>query len=441
MKARHIITALALSASAVCLAQSADARIGEIINRADWFALEEEYPALKDSMQADFLKLMAEMMTGYCFNRPDDAIRSIDELLMHHQQDLGSENALNIAQLKCHIAGLGGKFDYAAAAMTAKDVADRLETQEAESDLYRRFEDTYRFYDKFRDIPAPKITRPDRDVTVPIEIERVKLPTHIESKGWRGTTIYVPVTANGKTYRFIFDTEAGTSFVSESMAEALGIRAIADSVAVNANMPGTMFGKMGTTDSLQIGEMTLHNPLFTIAPPNALDSVLTVDAVLGMDFISCLDELRIYPKEKKMVFPAASTPPPAYGSNLMNEGGSMKLRAEAYGEKLTFYFDTGNSTAALSHDYYAKHKDRLDRIGTKEHITGGGFNIVRTKEVLRLPEFKLSVGDAEITLKDIPAETTDDGIQTSHDGNIGMSLVEQCDCVTINMKDMFLKLD
>ena len=142
-----------------------------------------------------------------------------------------------------------------------------------------------------------------------------------------------------------------------------------------------------------------------------------------------------------MVFPAASTPPPAYGSNLMNEGGSMKLRAEAYGEKLTFYFDTGNSTAALSHDYYAKHKDRLDRIGTKEHITGGGFNIVRTKEVLRLPEFKLSIGDAEITLKDIPAETTDDGIQTSHDGNIGMSLVEQCDCVTINMKDMFLKLD
>lgn len=163
MKARHIITALALSASAVCLAQNADERIGEIINRADWFALEEEYPALKDSMQADFLKLMAEMMTGYCFNRPDDAISCIDELLMHHQQYIGSENALNIALLKCRIAGLGSKFDYATAAMTAKDVADQLEAQGAESDLYRRFEDTYRFYDKFRDIPAPKITRPDRD--------------------------------------------------------------------------------------------------------------------------------------------------------------------------------------------------------------------------------------------------------------------------------------
>lgn len=81
MKARHIITALAISASAVCFAQSADERIGEIINRADWFALEEEYPALKDSMQADFLKLMAEMMTGYCFNRPDDAIRSISHFI------------------------------------------------------------------------------------------------------------------------------------------------------------------------------------------------------------------------------------------------------------------------------------------------------------------------------------------------------------------------
>ena len=38
--------------------QSADERIGTLINQSDWFGLEENYPILKDSMQVDFLKLM-----------------------------------------------------------------------------------------------------------------------------------------------------------------------------------------------------------------------------------------------------------------------------------------------------------------------------------------------------------------------------------------------
>ena len=53
--------------------QSADERIGILINQSDWFGLEENYPILKDSMQVDFLKLMSEIMIDYNFNRPDKA--------------------------------------------------------------------------------------------------------------------------------------------------------------------------------------------------------------------------------------------------------------------------------------------------------------------------------------------------------------------------------
>lgn len=35
--------------------QSADERIGTLINQSDWFGLEENYPILKDSMQVVFL--------------------------------------------------------------------------------------------------------------------------------------------------------------------------------------------------------------------------------------------------------------------------------------------------------------------------------------------------------------------------------------------------
>ena len=131
--------------------QSADERIGTLINQSDWFGLEENYPILKDSMQVDFLKLMSEIMIDYNFNRPDKAIRG----------------------------------NYASAAQNAQSIIDQLKAQNAEKEAYEGLEQVFSFYSKLSSIPAPSITRPDCDVSVPIEIEKVKLPTSVEPKGYR----------------------------------------------------------------------------------------------------------------------------------------------------------------------------------------------------------------------------------------------------------------
>ena len=46
-------------------AQHADKRVAELVNSEEWFALEQEYPALKDSIHADFMKLVAAAMIGW----------------------------------------------------------------------------------------------------------------------------------------------------------------------------------------------------------------------------------------------------------------------------------------------------------------------------------------------------------------------------------------
>ena len=89
--------------------------------------------------------------------------------------------------------------------------------------------------------------------------------------------------------------------MSERFAKEVGVRMLNDSLTINSTLPGAMNGQMGTVENMQIGSMIFHYPLITVAPPNALDSVMRVDAILGMDFINLFDELRIYPKEKKMV--------------------------------------------------------------------------------------------------------------------------------------------
>lgn len=437
---KKVLVLLSLFISIPAFSQSADERIGTLINQSDWFGLEETYPVLKDSMQVEFLKLMSEIMIDYYFNRPDEAIDGIRKLLTNHQAEIGSGNALNMAILACQIEGEKG--NYSVAAQQIQDIINQVKAQGAGKESYAGFESIFKFYNCLSGIPAPSIKRPEGDVTVPIDIEKVKLPTSIEPKGWRGTHILIPVTVHGKTYRFIFDTGAGTSFVSERFARELGVQILNDSLVINPDLAGSMYGKMGTLDSLQIGDMVFSYPLITVAPPNVLDSVMQVDALIGMDFISLFDELRIYPKEGKIVFPASTTPLPASGRNLLLTDRALKLKATANGEKLRFHFDTGCTTAGLHYPYYRQHKAQLDAVGKLEKSTGGGFNTVVTKEILRLPSFSLNIGGTPVVLQNLGVDVTTEGLQmVSDDGIIGMDMVDQFDCVTINMKDMFLKLE
>lgn len=53
------ITLLTISSAS---AQNADMRVSELINSSDWFTLEREYSLLKDSIQYDYVRLMAEAM-------------------------------------------------------------------------------------------------------------------------------------------------------------------------------------------------------------------------------------------------------------------------------------------------------------------------------------------------------------------------------------------
>lgn len=96
---KKILFLLTILVSVPAFSQSADERIGTFLNQADWFGLEKNYPILKDSMQADFLKLMSEALIGYYFNRPDEALQSIHKLLVNHQAEIGGQNALNMAIL------------------------------------------------------------------------------------------------------------------------------------------------------------------------------------------------------------------------------------------------------------------------------------------------------------------------------------------------------
>lgn len=107
------VSILFLNLFTVC-AQNADMRISELINSSDWFALEKEYPKLKDSIQYAYVGLMAEAMIAQNFNREKDAIEPFRTLINKHQQQIGSGTALVFAEMTLGIYERCGMYALAA---------------------------------------------------------------------------------------------------------------------------------------------------------------------------------------------------------------------------------------------------------------------------------------------------------------------------------------
>ena len=137
-------------------AQHADKRVAELVNSEEWFALEQEYPALKDSIHADFMKLVAEAMIGWKFNRKDDALDAVEKLLSKHQTEIGSQAATNFAMMRLRLLGELGK--YAEAADGAKKLLSQL--SDAGPGGMETLRSMYAQYNSLRDIPPMSISRP-----------------------------------------------------------------------------------------------------------------------------------------------------------------------------------------------------------------------------------------------------------------------------------------
>lgn len=420
--------------------QQADQRIGELINRADWFALEEAYPVLKDSMQSDVLKLLAQTMIANNFNQTEKALENIGKLLAGYQEELGSANAGNL--FVTAVLADADQGNYGRAADNLKYFSDQLQTagmgEEALS--YKKLSDRY---DKLRDCEPPGISRPDKDIEVPVSIELVKLPEYIKRTGDKGSCIYIPVTIHGKKHSFIFDTGAASTYMSERFAKEAGVQILNDSVLINEGMLGASYGMSGYLDSLQINDITFRNVIVYIGKPNlAVDTLFQVDAVLGMDFMKRMGEVQIYPQESKIIFPSSFTPLPASGRNLMLDNLNRPvIKAVREGIPLKFFFDTGNNTADLYFSYYNRFKDGVDKAARKDTITGGGFGFVRTKEILRVPSVCFTIGGTPVELENVILHPEPGNDQSGEDGSMGMDMVKRFRKVTINLKEMFLKLE
>ena len=429
---KHILLSLFILVAINVVAQNADQRIGELINEGDWFALAEEYPRLKDSMQVEFLQPMAEALLAKYFNQSDKAIAAMTTLLSNYQEEIGASSALNFALLRLQMIGEQG--NYAEAADGLKSIAEQLPQVPTIQRMYQH-------YNALRKYPQMTISKPNKDVSISFHLQELKANKREEwmragKKQFKGYLITIPVTCHGKQQSFIFDTGASASFVTERVAKDLHLTILPDTILLNGNQKGLQ----AYIDSLQIGDIVCQNMIVYVGLNNPLDTLVGgIDAVLGMDFIKAVGETQILFDRQQIVFPSQPTTS-TLQSNIFLDG-TLLMQARKGDVPLSFTFDTGCTTAELYSDYYTKFTTEVEAVAVPDTITTATYGTVTTSPILLLPELTCMIGETSVTIDDINLFPNNDNPLTVRDGRMGMDLIRRFRKTTINLNAMFVKFE
>lgn len=400
---------------------AADMKMGEILNSGDLFKIREEYPALKDSVSIGMLNLIAEMQTGTGFNCLESAATAMDSLLQYHQGELGAETSIGIAgQRAMNLLNMGM---YRAAGQAGGDLVNALEETVPFESLYS-FVFIERIGKALADYPAPYVERPSQDVIVPMRCDTVG----------RGHHFHIPVEVNGITKDYIFDTGCSFgNFVSEKYAVEAGLKIIADSIPVSGMKIG--FVKLAVADSLKIGKIVYHNPVFMVAPPdNEVDSVFAFDGVLGYNFIRDMKEVIIDNENGKFVFPYHISDG---DSNMYLVSNTPNIRIEYNGQPYDMVFDSGNVKSDLGNKFAMMFPETLQGLEEKTS-SRGGFGGISQVKVVTLPEFEFSISGQSVRLQDTEVIKDADG-QLLLYGSLGADFILAFKRLTINYEKMFVR--
>lgn len=411
-------------------AQTYDDRISLLLGEEKFFELRREYQVLKDSIDAtlsDFTKAMLDHVQ----NRPEKACQSIESLIRVHQKSLDMNNALNMISLWGVNLMKLGKY---------KEAAELLSSM-FRSDAIRLFADPY-ILEKVSDINVRAQMLKDCE---PTKIERELdadciLPMIRDKNGLANITIRI----KEDNVPFILDTGVDApALISESFARKYDVKILGDSI-VTDGIVGSGYTKIGFIDSLQIGNITYKNVWTLINPiPNIVhkDSIVArIDAVLGRHFFDDVGEMQILPRQNEIVFPVNHTSKMAQTGSLMlyNRQPFVELRSGE--EYMAFHFDTGGSIL-LNASYFRKHQDFIEGSLKGDSISLGGFAGIKRMLTYKLPKLPLMIGNKTQILQSVRVLTEDTQMSSYGDGMLGMDFVDLFDKVTLNFKEMFLKVE
>lgn len=335
------IIILLLVVQIFAFAQHADQTVGMLINNQNWMALNKQYPQLKEQMQSEALKNIAEAMIGYQFNHPEQALQAINNLLNKHQPEISVQNTYSFIVLLAKVLCQQGQ--YASAASMLDNILPSLASQPQVGLVKSLF--TYnQEIQALKGIQPMKVGQITRDIIVP-----------------QDNAGNVTVAINNKNVVFAINPSHEHTVLPLEIAKLLNVEILRDTVEHSGQKV-----LLAVVDKMNIGDLVVQN---VVAEIPLSSNVLSV---IGRDVLSAIGEVQIDYDNNRVIFPSICTTMPLTGPNIywdMKFNISSGHHKMAINYKDMFVEEIGNDKSqAVSFD---KQLDDVKVLATRKLVKVG----------------------------------------------------------------------
>lgn len=256
--------------------------------------------------------------------------------------------------------------------------------------------------------------------------------------------ITTEVKAKDTVSHFVFDTGAGISCITESIAKKMGIKILPDhNISVESFTGQKNKVRIGVAAEINLGELKIHNAVFLVYPDKAFtfaDGAYVINGIIGFPIIKELGTITF--EKDKLTFSKESESG-ANEKNLFVDELRAIVMLKYKNKTLPFNFDSGAKVSLFNKAFYETFKTDLDSIGTLEttKTSSAGAEVVST-EVLVLKDQSISLGNKTIQLPKMEIAPKDYGVYGEVNyGNIGQDILGQFKKVVISFDGNYLKLE
>ena len=236
-----------------------------------------------------------------------------------------------------------------------------------------------------------------------------------------------------------FDTGAGLSVVTKSVASRLGIKILVDSIIAGGAAANTEYMSIGVADTLYLGDILYKNVVFGIFEDEKLtfsEHDYMINGTFGLPEIKALSSMKIYKNNILEIYKNTEK----HKSNIMFSG-TQNIIVQA-NDSLLFLLDTGANDTSLSINYYNKNKEYVDKAGefTTKIVHGMGGS--KEFSIYKLKEFPIKIDTSTTILPEIPNFTVPTSvIWYEYDGTLGQDVILKYDYMLLDFKNMYLSLE
>lgn len=410
-------------------------RVGQAMNTSEWFELARIYKAEREYIDP-FLRTYTESLLATFFGRPAEATMAIERLIGTYGAMMG-DGALGMWYYWGVNQTRMGEYGVAAEGLARELAKVEGLADDASIEPLRTCVKQWRELSQFDRVNV--LERPaEGDVRVPFCLVSLR-----PDKG-DAQQIRFDAKFNGVAQEVVFDTGAGVNVASEEAAERLGLTMLeAESEA--HGIGGTQQGRYAVAERVELGNATLHNvPFYVISMRTGVDSLdrrymSQLEVVMGAEMIRAMGEVHIDFEHFELFSPNVQTLDYDEQPNVCSSPALFEVECEINGERQVVNIDTGASESNLSAQYFATHREQIEREGVPDTLRSAGAGGIKIEQAYALRNIRIDIGGATHTWEKLMCSTEPDIIWRA--GNIGMDCLATFARVVINAHTMRLRVE